>query len=143
MRRLGRLHLAGGLIPTTGYGTRLGSSATRTTILLVLALEPFAGDFDEPVCSFHSYWPDEGRAVSTVNALITLWLASGSDSPDELAGAYDTCLEIATLGFGPPRRDPGRFRILVLRQLAADQHRVPRIWLESVPSNDKRESRRS
>lgn len=100
-----------------------------------LALEPFAGDFNGLICSFHNYWPDEGRAVSTVNALITLWLVAGSDcTADELAGAYDTCLEIAIRArFDPAMREiTERFRNLVLRQLAADKLRLPKDWLDLV-----------
>src|SRR5271170_1956679 len=65
-----------------------------------------------------------------------MWLASGCDSsPDELAAAYDTCLKIVAYGFMPSDTDTRQqFRLLVLRQLAADQHRVPRIWLESAPA---------
>ena len=103
---------------------------------LVHALEPLAGDLGRAVTTFHSYGPEQDRAVSAANALITMWIASGCDSsPDELAAAYDTCLKIAAHGFMPS--DTGtrqQFRLLVLRQLAADQHRVPRIWLESVPA---------
>ena len=101
---------------------------------LVHALEPLAGDLGGAVTAFHSYGPEHDRAVSAANALITLWLTSGYDStPDELAAAYDTCLKIAAHGFIPS--DSGtreRFRILVLRQLAADQNRVPRTLLESA-----------
>jgi hypothetical protein len=44
------------------------------------------------VTTIHCYWPDPDRATSAANALITMWLASGTDStPDELATAYDTC----------------------------------------------------
>jgi hypothetical protein len=102
---------------------------------LAHALEPFADDFDVMISGFHSCWPGEGRAVSAANALITLWLASSKDSPaDELTAAYDTCLEIVIRGlFGPNEtKTRERFRMLVLRQLATDQQRLPKSWLESV-----------
>lgn len=101
---------------------------------LVHALEPFAGDLDAMITSFHSYWPDPDRAVSAANALITLWLASSKDSaPDELAAAYDTCLKIVVQGFSPYDTETWeRFRIMVLRQLAADQQRLPQAWLNSA-----------
>jgi hypothetical protein len=98
------------------------------------ALDPFMGDLDV-LSSFHSYWPAHDRTVSVASALIALWLASGSDlSPADLAGAYDTCLEIVIRArFGPGANAlRKRVRTLVLRQLAADQHRVPRAWLISV-----------
>jgi hypothetical protein len=75
--------------------------------------------------------------VSTANALIALWLTSGSDSPvDQLISAYDTCLEIAIrarfqFNLSKLRK---RFRMLVLRQLAADYKRLPKSWLDSVIS---------
>jgi hypothetical protein len=101
---------------------------------LVHALEPFAGDLDAMITSFHSYWPDPDRAVSAANALITLWLASSKDSaPDELAAAYDTCLKIVVQGFSPYDTETWeRFRVMVLRQLAADQQRLPQAWLNSA-----------
>jgi hypothetical protein len=101
---------------------------------LAHALEPFARDLGRAVIAFHSYWPDQNRATSAANALITLWMASSSkSSPHELAAAYDTCLKIAIHGFAPPDIGPReRFRVLVLRQLAADQWRLPQAWLESA-----------
>jgi hypothetical protein len=111
-----------------------------------LALEPFARDFDGVVGSLHSYWPDQGRTVSTVSALITLWLASGSDCPaDTLTGAYDTCLEIAMRAlFDPSLAEiPRRFRLLVLRQLAADQTRLPKSWLDSVATRIREAANRA
>jgi hypothetical protein len=103
---------------------------------LAHALESFAGNFDDgAISSFHSHWQEQGRTVSTANALITLWLLSASDcSPTELTDAYDTCLEIAIRGKFSPTLDEirHRFRTLVLRQLAADQQHLPLDWLNSV-----------
>ena len=102
---------------------------------LIHALEPFgAEDLGEAITTFHSYDTDKDRAVSAANALITLWLKSGSDSiPNELAAAYDICLKIAIHGFAPFEVNAReRFRILLLRQLATDQRRLPRAWLESA-----------
>jgi hypothetical protein len=98
------------------------------------ALEPFGSDLNI-ICSFHSYWPEPGYAMSTGNALITLWLASSSDcSPDELASAYDTCMEIAIHARFAPTASKLRtsYRNLVFRQLAADRQRVPQGWLNAV-----------
>jgi hypothetical protein len=95
------------------------------------ALGSFA-DSEPAICSFHSYWPGENRTVSAAGALITLWMASGSECPaDELASAYDTCLEIAIRArFGPNRSKlRERFRMLVLHQLATDWRRLPPAWL--------------
>jgi hypothetical protein len=101
---------------------------------LAHALEPVANDLGPMVTTLHSYWPDPDRATSAANALITMWLTSGADStPDELATAYDTCLQIAVHGFEPLEKlTRERFRWLVLRQLAADQHRLPKSWLEEA-----------
>ena len=102
---------------------------------LIHAIEPFgAEDLGEVVTTFHSYDTGKDRAVSAANALITLWLKSGKDStPHELAAAYDICLKIAIHGFAPFEVNTReRFRVLVLRQLAADQGRLPRTWLKSA-----------
>ena len=102
---------------------------------LIHALAPLAHDLSHAISIFHSHWPEQGRAVSAANALITLWLTSGKDSAaDELIAAYDTCLEIAILGrFSPSgTATRERFRMLVLRQLAVHQSRLPQDWLESV-----------
>ncbi len=102
--------------------------------LLAHALEPLASDLGATITNIHSYGPDQDRAVTAANALITMWLASSKDStPDELATAYDTCLKIAINGFSPfETKTRERFRLIVLRQLAADQHRLPSVWLESA-----------
>jgi len=102
---------------------------------LIHALAPLADDFGHAISGFHSYWPEQGRALSAANALITLWLITSKDSAlDELTAAYDTCLEIAILGrFSPSgTATRERFRILVLRQLATHQPRLPQGWLESA-----------
>lgn len=102
---------------------------------IVHALEPLANGYDQMFSSFHSCWPERGRAVSSANALITLWLASGSQStPDQLASAYDICLDITISAlFGPGQSTIRQsFRVLVFRQLAADQRRLSANWLNSV-----------
>lgn len=94
------------------------------------ALEPFlGGDLQTMVTSFHDFGP--GRPTSAANALIELWLtASQGKSADQLAAAYDVCLWIAMHGFAPYDVDTrARFREIVLRQLAADCHRMPPNWL--------------
>ena len=102
---------------------------------LIHALAPLADNLGHAISVFHSYWPEQGRALSAANALIALWLASGKDSPPgELITAYDTCLKIAILGgFSPGgAATRERFRILVLRQVAAHRSRLPQDWLDSV-----------
>jgi hypothetical protein len=96
---------------------------------VVHALEPFLGDLGAMVTTFYDF--GQGRPVSTVNALITLWITvSREKSSDELAAAYDTCLGIAIHGFAPDDFDTRkRFRDLFLRQLATDFHRLPASWL--------------
>jgi hypothetical protein len=102
---------------------------------LAHALAPLAGDLDHTISVFHSYWPDQGHAVSGANALITLWLACSTDSAsDELVSAFDTCLEIAILGRFSPSGTAARerFRTIVLHQILSCQHRLPQDWLDSV-----------
>lgn len=102
---------------------------------LIHALAPLADDFGHAISVFHSYWPEQVRAPSAANALITLWLISSKDgSQDELTAAYDTCLKIAILGrFSPSGTTTReRFRFLVLRQLAMHQPLLPQDWLETV-----------
>jgi hypothetical protein len=102
---------------------------------LIHALAPLAGDLSHAISIFHCHWPEQGRAVSAANALITLWLTSNMDSAaDALTAAYDTCLEIAILGRFSPSGTTTResFRILVFRQLAADESRLPQDWLKAV-----------
>ena len=121
------------------YDSRLRSQAwflcDQDEDTLIYALEPFKDGFDGIISSFHSYWPDEDRAVSTVNALIRLWRTSSSDcSPAQLAEAFNDCIEIAIRArFGSDsNKIRVGFRTLVLRQLVADQQRVPQGWLKSV-----------
>lgn len=102
---------------------------------LIHALAPLADDFGHAISVFHSYWPEQGRAPSAAHALIRLWLTASKDSaPEELTAAYDTCLEIAILGRFSPSGTATRehFRILVLRQIAVHQPRLPKDWFESV-----------
>lgn len=110
--------------------------------ILAHALDPLASDLGPAVTTFHSYGANPHRAVSAANALITLWLASSKASnPDELATAYGTCLNIAIHGFAPYDTSAyERFRLLILRQLAADQHRLPAAWLDSA-ARELREAR--
>jgi hypothetical protein len=98
------------------------------------ALAPLVGYLDRAVSLFHSYWPREGPAISGANALITLWLACSTESaPGELTSAFDTCLEIAIYGrFSSGTATRERFRTLVLRQIAANQQRLPQDWLDSI-----------
>ena len=101
---------------------------------LAHALEPLTGGLDAAINAFHSYWPDPDRAVSATNALITLWLTSNKDSDEnELVAAYETCLKIVIHGFAPYQTEVREiFRMLVMRQLAADRQRLPEAWFESV-----------
>ncbi len=99
---------------------------------LAHALEAFSGDLGSMITTFHDFW--QGRPVSAANALISLWLtASQGKSPDELAAAYDTCLRISFNGFAPyDVNTRENFRALILRQLAADVHRLPAGWLRDA-----------
>jgi hypothetical protein len=101
---------------------------------LAHALEPLASDLGSAITTVHSYGPHRDRAITAANALITMWLASGQDSPpEELTAAYDTCLNIALHGFAPfDTSTRERFRLLIFRQLAADMHRLPKHWLASA-----------
>jgi hypothetical protein len=93
------------------------------------ALEPFYRDLGTMITSFHDFW--QGRPISAANALITLWVnASQENGPDELAAAYDTCLQIAIHGFAPfDVKTRAGFRDHFIRQLATDYHRLPASWL--------------
>lgn len=97
------------------------------------ALDPLAGSLGMTITKFHDYHA-QGRPVSAANALLTLWLtASQEKGPDELAAAYDTCLRISITGFAPQHIDTrARFWAHVLRQLAADVHRLPASWLSDA-----------
>ncbi|HEX4814188.1 MAG TPA: ATP-binding protein [Nonomuraea sp.] len=99
----------------------------------VHALEPLADELRTMIATFFDS-PERQRPVSAVNALITLWLASGQrESSAELADAYDTCLRFALFGFAPT--DPEsrhRFRLLFLHQLAVDRERLDPAWLRSA-----------
>lgn len=101
---------------------------------IMYALEPFKEDLDGAFSSFHSYWED-GRPVSTARAWLELLLTFTSEcTPEELAAAFDTCLEIAIRArFGSEThliREPFRHRFFTL--LAASRQRVPPDWLSSV-----------
>jgi NACHT N-terminal Helical domain 7 len=99
---------------------------------LAHALEPFWDDFGSMITTFHDF--GQGHPVSAVNALIKLWLTTGEEkTPNELAITYDTCLRIATSGFAPFDVDTrARFQRLFLRQLAANQHRLPPGWVHGA-----------
>ena len=96
------------------------------------ALEPLADHLGgSAITAFHSYWHD--KSVSAANALINLWLASSQDSSaDKLTEAYDTCLRISLHAFTFDATTRRRFRTIFLRQLSADQHRLPPSWLKSA-----------
>jgi hypothetical protein len=92
------------------------------------ALEPLADVLGEAIVTFHGF--GENRAVSAANALLTLWLASGTQSSTaELMAAHSTCLEIAIGGFGRNTEIRNKFRALVRRQLDVDRERLPKDWL--------------
>ncbi|MGB6163502.1 MAG: hypothetical protein WBF75_13220 [Pseudonocardiaceae bacterium] len=97
------------------------------------ALEPLAGNLGATITAFHDYQV-QGRPVSAANALVTLWItASQENCLDELTAAYDTCLRISFNGFAPQDVSTRAcFRAHVLRQLAADVHRLPASWLGDV-----------
>lgn len=100
--------------------------------LLTHALEPFTPEFGVAITTFAGYWPD--RSLSAAQALIKVWLLSSQRSdPDRLTPAYDDCLEIGTHGFSTGQSIiQDRYLFLVLRQLAADSHRLPKQWLDTA-----------
>jgi hypothetical protein len=98
--------------------------------VMMHALEPFSECLGAAVTTFHDYY-SQGYPVSAANALIKLWItASQEKRPDELASAYNACLRIAIDGFAPYDVETRKhFRVLILRQMAADIHRLPSDWL--------------
>jgi hypothetical protein len=102
---------------------------------LMHALVPYRGELHGSIASFHSYWPGTSRTVSTANALTTLLLQSTrASSPEQLAAAYDDCLEIIIRArFGSDTEAIRQStRRLVLLKLATDQGRVPPDWLAAA-----------
>jgi NACHT N-terminal Helical domain 7 len=95
------------------------------------ALEPLADELGEAIVTFYGF--EEGRAVSPANALLRLWLASGSESNStDLMSAYSTCVEMAIRGFGRSLATRNIFRTLVIHQLDVDRNRLPSDWLRQV-----------
>jgi hypothetical protein len=101
---------------------------------LAHALEPLAPDLTTAITAIHSYGSDPDHVVSAAHALISLWVTSSKDSSqDELAHAYEACLNIVIHGFAPNQAEARElFRTMVLRQLAADRPRLPETWLDSA-----------
>lgn len=97
-------------------------------------LEPLLRYLGPGITTFHDL---EWRSpMSPVRALIELWLTSteGNDRR-ALTEAFDRCMEIALYGFASSDHEARRhFRILVLRQIAADRNRLPEIWLGALPT---------
>ncbi|HUC26634.1 MAG TPA: ATP-binding protein [Streptosporangiaceae bacterium] len=97
------------------------------------AIEPFTATVDPPVGTIHA--TRESRAVSSVNALIALWLTAGRStaSNEEIVRAHETCLDIALQTFyfdvSLEKAAQREFCELTFRQLAADLHRLPPDWL--------------
>lgn len=98
------------------------------------ALDPFKKELNGIIASFHSYWED-GRSISTANAFNAMLLkAVNSRSPQQLAEAYDDCIEIiirARLGSDTNAIRQG-VRRMVLMKLAQDRRHLPAEWLAKV-----------
>jgi hypothetical protein len=100
------------------------------------AVEPFAATIEPPIGTIHSMGEDQ--AISSVNALVTLWLTAGraTASSEELARAHETCLSIAlqTSYFDVSLEAAAQreFCELTFRQLAADLHRLPQDWVAAA-----------
>ncbi|EOD65395.1 hypothetical protein H480_26867 [Amycolatopsis vancoresmycina DSM 44592] len=91
----------------------------------VHALAPFADGYGNMITTFYGF--GDARPLSPANALITLWLKSGSGAgADELAAAYFPCLKHAVHGFAPYDHETRRrFRVLFLNQLRILRDRLP------------------
>jgi hypothetical protein len=101
---------------------------------LMHALEPFT-ELNGLFASVHSYWPETSRSISTAHALLKLLLKSATSCPPpQLAETYNDCLEIIIRArFGSETNAVREMtRRIVLRQLAADQERVPAAWLAAI-----------
>lgn len=98
--------------------------------MLLHALEPLAGVLDGAVEQYYVLWQD--RTVSAMHALLTIFVNRGTD--DELARAYDVCLDICQAGMvGVGREEPTRiFRELVTRQLQIDLPRMSATWAQKT-----------
>lgn len=98
--------------------------------VLLHAVEPLITRLPEALSGFGGYWPD--RAVSTANALLELLLLPAEVEPAELLAAYNTCLLVDAIAYGPePENTKNRLDQIVLRQLLQD---LPRLPLDSVIS---------
>jgi hypothetical protein len=106
----------------------------ETDDTLAHALEPLAPDLIAATTAFHYYGSHPGHAISALHALISMWMTSNTDSSqNELIDAYETCLNIVISGFAPDQaKAREQFRTIVLRQLAADQPRLPPTWLHQA-----------
>ena len=100
------------------------------------AIEPFAATIEPPVGTIHSMGEDQ--AISSVNALVTLWLTAGraTASSEELTRAHETCLGIALqtsyFDISLEAAAQREFCELTFRQLAADLHRLPKNWVTAA-----------
>ena len=105
--------------------------ASPSDDLLTHALEPLSADFSAAIATFAGYWTE--RSVSAAHALIKVWVLSGQRAdPEILAAAYEDALAIGTHAFAPWLSiTQDRYLFLVLRQLAADSHRLPRKFLDT------------
>jgi hypothetical protein len=72
------------------------------------------------------------RSVSAAHALVRLWVASTTGaSADELAAAYEDCIEIALHDF-ESLDDESVYRDIILRLLSNDRNRLLKSWRESL-----------
>jgi hypothetical protein len=91
------------------------------------ALEPFSDHFMY-VLHRHGRLFD-GRFYSAAHALINSWILSGiSADPPMLVKAYNGCIDLIRGVFYADPQSRKRVLTIVLRQLAADNERLPATW---------------
>jgi hypothetical protein len=97
------------------------------------ALEPLMSQFPPAIATFIT-GPGSSRLISAAHALIRIWLLSGQrTAPQELAAAYDDGLALCdkrVSSWDDITYD--RYLFVILRQLSADAHHLPRAWLAAT-----------
>lgn len=97
------------------------------------ALEPLMSQFPPAIATFTAS-PGSGRLMSAAHLLIRIWLLSGQRTgPQELAAAYDDGLALCDKRAIPwDDITYDRYLFVILRQLAADAHHLPEVWLATT-----------
>jgi hypothetical protein len=99
----------------------------ETDDVMAHALEPLYPKLNTAVTSAVGIG---GRTISAAHALVHLWVTSTTESSgDELAAAYEDCINIALHDFEPYE---SVYRSVIVHLLSGDQRRLPGSWRESM-----------